>query len=373
MAPTTEIDRNRPSPVYHQISSRLRERIVNGELPAGTRLPNGQELSRQYGVAYRTIIKSLEILKKEGLLVGVPSRGTFVRAQQARTVRNIAVTVDQMYHQAVASHLEVFQRTVNSACVDSGFHLQLFSLPEARVFGIENQTLLSTLLRDRHIDGLITYHGPPPEDIARLARMNVPVVTSRDVYPNAGVPWVMEDVADGARKLVRFLVGGLGHRRIKLLMARKADPTSQIIRPSALLAKALAEELRAQDIPFDDERDAVYSEFFWDKAAPTVRNWLSADKDRVTAIIACDDDLAQQAASLAQELGLGIPRNLSIASYTYGDVIPQSTLTAIHVPIREIAQKCVEIIEQIMGGQTPSSAEPQVQLAIRQTCGPANV
>ena len=82
--------------------------------------------------------------------------------------------------------------------------------------------------------------------------------------------------------------------------------------------------------------------------------------------------MSQKTVSLAHELGLKVPQNLSVTSYTYSDVIPLSPMTAIHIPIREIARKCVEIIEQMLRGLTPSPAELEVQLAIRNTCGPAN-
>jgi DNA-binding LacI/PurR family transcriptional regulator len=70
----------------------------------------------------------------------------------------------------------------------------------------------------------------------------------------------------------------------------------------------------------------------------------------------CDADLAQKTVDLAREMGLNVPRELSVA--TYGDIMPQSTLTAIHLPISQIAAKCVEILEQMMRGEQPSVSVP---------------
>lgn len=217
------------------------------------------------------------------------------------------------------------------------------------------------------MDGVITYHGPPVGDVARLARMNVPVVTSRDMYPGSGIPWAIEDVPDAARQLVRFLVGGLGHRRIKLIMARAFDPSAAMIRPSAVLANALIQELRDAGIELQPP-DVVYSEFFWDKTAPAVRQWLTADR-KPTAIISCDDDLAEKTIALAGEVGLNVPRDLSVASY--GDIMPQSTLTAIHLPIRAIADQCVRMLDRMLAGEKTPVAQFPAELIIRQTCGPA--
>jgi LacI family transcriptional regulator len=198
--------------------------------------------------------------------------------------------------------------------------------------------------------------------------MNVPVVTNRNMYPGTGVPWVMEDVADAARNLVRLLVGGLGHRHIRLIMARPFDPSAGLIRPSAILANALIQELHGVGIDLRPS-DIVYSEYFWDKTAPAVRQWLTADR-KPTAIISCDDNLAMKTLELAGELGLRVPQDLSVT--TYGDIMPQSTLTAVHLPIRKIADQCVSILNQMLAGEKPQVAEFPAELIIRQTCGPAN-
>jgi len=55
----------------------IRERITSGEY--GPKLPPIEQLARDIGVAPKTIQKALAILKDEGLLIGQPGRGVFVR------------------------------------------------------------------------------------------------------------------------------------------------------------------------------------------------------------------------------------------------------------------------------------------------------
>lgn len=355
-------------PLYHQISMHLREQIVSGKIPPGTQLPKGQELSKTYGVAYRTMVKSLAILKKEGLLVGIPSQGTFTRKKK-NTVRNIAIVFDQQYMilEDFASQLDVFQRAGALGCEENGFHLQLFSLPNYQIFNEEEPPLLSRLLQDRYIDGLITYSGPSPEDVKRLVRMSVPTVVSRDMYPKIDVPWVIEDAADGAVQLIRFLVGGLGHRRVKLVLSFPPDAQAELIRPSTIFGETLISELKAAGIcPGED--DVAYAGYDWETAAPTIHRWLASDP-APTALIFCDDTIAQKTLSLAQEMGLNIPGDLSIASY--GGILSRSPLTGIHIPIHDIARKCVELLEQMFRGEGTQSVTVPTKLIIRKTCGPA--
>jgi len=361
-----DLDRNRSTPVYRQIEDQLREKIMLGELPAGACLPNGQELSKRFGVAYRTVIRSLNTLKKQGLLKGVPSRGTFVQEALSRRVQNIAITFDRGYQQDILRDVERFQRGVTAAC-DERFHLQLFPLREATIFSADEPTLLSRLIEDWHIHGVITYSAPPAEDIDRLVQLKVPVVTSRDIYvdPENRVPWVMEDVADGARQLVRFITA-LGHRRIGLVMGSRPGVDPRVVRPSGLLAEALLMELAAAGAACAEDR-IVYSDFCWSTVQETLREWLGS-QNRPTALIFANDQMAMMGVKLAESMGLAVPRELSVASY--GDFLPTGgTLTSIHLPMEEIARRAVDYLDRVMRGERPVPKPVGVELRIRQTCG----
>lgn len=361
-----DLDRNRSTPVYRQIEDQLREKIMLGELPAGACLPNGQELSKRFGVAYRTVIRSLNTLKKQGLLKGVPSRGTFVQEALSRRVQNIAITFDRGYQQDILRDVERFQRGVTAAC-DERFHLQLFPLREATIFSADEPTLLSRLIEDWHIHGVITYSAPPAEDIDRLVQLKVPVVTSRDIYvdPENRVPWVMEDVADGARQLVRFITA-LGHRRIGLVMGSRPGVDPRVVRPSGLLAEALLMELAAAGAACAEDR-IVYSDFRWSTVQETLREWLGS-QNRPTALIFANDQMAMMGVKLAESMGLAVPRELSVASY--GDFLPTGgTLTSIHLPMEEIARRAVDYLDRVMRGERPVPKPVGVELRIRQTCG----
>jgi len=57
-----------PEPVRDQIARQLRDRIVRGEMAAGTVLPGHRQLARQYRVAPSTVETAYELLVAEGLL-----------------------------------------------------------------------------------------------------------------------------------------------------------------------------------------------------------------------------------------------------------------------------------------------------------------
>ncbi|SDG63437.1 GntR family transcriptional regulator [Pseudonocardia oroxyli] len=64
--------------VYQQIASDIAERIENGELKDGARLPTGVELERAYKVSRQVVQNALNLLHHEGYLDSRSSRGTFV-------------------------------------------------------------------------------------------------------------------------------------------------------------------------------------------------------------------------------------------------------------------------------------------------------
>lgn len=57
----------------------VRQRILNEDLPEGTKLPSHSELAAEYGVAPLTMRQVLARLEEEGLVQREQGRGTFVR------------------------------------------------------------------------------------------------------------------------------------------------------------------------------------------------------------------------------------------------------------------------------------------------------
>ena len=72
--------RNRKTsiPLYVRIESLIRNRILNGQLEPGEKLPTEEELIKQFGVSQITIRGALSNLEREGLIVRNRAKGTFV-------------------------------------------------------------------------------------------------------------------------------------------------------------------------------------------------------------------------------------------------------------------------------------------------------
>ena len=57
-----------PTPLYHQMFSLLRDRILSGEIPRGMRIPTEFELADSFGVSRITAKRALDELAAEGLV-----------------------------------------------------------------------------------------------------------------------------------------------------------------------------------------------------------------------------------------------------------------------------------------------------------------
>ena len=62
---------------YMQVANDVERRINDGEITA--KLPGERELAEEYGVAYTTVRRAMEVLRDQGVIITRHGRGTFVR------------------------------------------------------------------------------------------------------------------------------------------------------------------------------------------------------------------------------------------------------------------------------------------------------
>ena len=72
------IDPTGPVPPYLQLAGILRERIRTGKLPPGARIVES-DLTDEFEVARNTARRALAVLRDDGLIYTVPTRGSYVR------------------------------------------------------------------------------------------------------------------------------------------------------------------------------------------------------------------------------------------------------------------------------------------------------
>ncbi|MDR0960688.1 MAG: LacI family DNA-binding transcriptional regulator [Propionibacteriaceae bacterium] len=196
-----------------------------------------------------------------------------------------------------------------------------------------------------------------------------------------GLPFVMIDPVDthdrtvvsvgsanwsGARSAAEHLLE-LGHRRIGIIAGPKASDAA-IERFHGYQAA-----LDSAGIP-RDEALVRYGQFSIDSGASDAADLLSL-KDRPTAIIAGDDEIAVGVLRAARTLGVNVPTDLSVVGF---DDTPQAMwtnprLTSVHQPLTSMGRVAVETILTMAAGHAPVSTriELTTSLTVRESTGPA--
>jgi GntR family transcriptional regulator len=89
-------------PAYQRVAGDLRSRIAVGEIPVGSAIPSTARLIEQYRVSSTVARAAVAQLRADGLVVGQPGKGVFVRAtpeaaaEQAVSVEALGERVERL-------------------------------------------------------------------------------------------------------------------------------------------------------------------------------------------------------------------------------------------------------------------------------------
>ena len=74
-------------PIYEQITVQIKGMIMSGELKPGDAMPSMRKLAKELHVSVITTQRAYDDLEKDGFIVTVPAKGTFVSAQNQDFIR----------------------------------------------------------------------------------------------------------------------------------------------------------------------------------------------------------------------------------------------------------------------------------------------
>jgi DNA-binding GntR family transcriptional regulator len=101
-------------PAYQQVAEDLRRRIASGEFPVGSAIPSTSKLASAHAVSITVVRAAVTQLRADGLLIGQPGKGVFVRAtpeaiaERTATVDDLAKQVGEL--RAELHRVESFRR-----------------------------------------------------------------------------------------------------------------------------------------------------------------------------------------------------------------------------------------------------------------------
>ncbi|MFE0326214.1 LacI family DNA-binding transcriptional regulator [Streptomyces sp. NPDC058960] len=280
--------------------------------------------------------------KRRAVLAAVEELGyrpnAAARSLSERRTRTVGVLLNDMRNPWFVELLD----GLNSRLHDAGLRMLLADGHLNRRLGED----LTRTFTDLRVDGLIAVGTLPPSEALRQAAARVPTVVAGAREPELpAVDIVANDDEHGASLATEHLIG-LGHRRIAhiagqgVVGALRRRSFETVMREHGLEDSAIVEQ-------GDLTEEGGY------RAAVRL---LSA-RPRPTAVFAFNDIACVGALSAAEELGLRVPRDLSLVGYdnTYLSRLRHLWLTTVDNGSHDVGRRAAgRLLERIADPARPA-------------------
>lgn len=138
------LDRNSGSPLWTQFRDVLRNRILQGDLAIGTKLPTEAEFGEQFGISRIVVREALGDLVRSGLIYKIRGQGAFVSARERDEdfVSTVLGFSDEMERKGLTVRTQVLAQELRAP-----------DDPEAHALGLARGDQVVALRRLRSVDG----------------------------------------------------------------------------------------------------------------------------------------------------------------------------------------------------------------------------
>ena len=81
------------APIYEQIAGQIKNLVMRGELTENELLPSIRSLAKELQISVITTKRAYEELEREGYIVTVPGKGSYVAAQNLELMREARIKI----------------------------------------------------------------------------------------------------------------------------------------------------------------------------------------------------------------------------------------------------------------------------------------
>ncbi len=324
--------------------------------------PSLEDVAKLAGVSASTVSRALRDLPK-------------VSAETRARVRAAADKLD--YHPNPAASTLAGGLTNTVAMIVPEFELAYYghviAAAEAVISREGRRLLLYRVRHDRPerpllndaplrggIDGMIIVNVDPSDALTpRLA--STPIVTIGDF--DAGYPAVNADDIGGAERGANHVIG-LGHRRLAILVG----PIDTTTRHSDLRERRTGWRRAAARAGTESTELSCEMTFAGGREAMTR---LLSGTSGATAVLAASDEVALGAMKVARDVGLDVPRDISIVGYDDSGLAEAVGLTTVNQSVYEHGARAAELLQALLEGKhAEASTTIATHLVIRSSSAP---
>src|SRR5258706_15591083 len=228
MMPGHKVDPNDPLPRYYQVYTFLLDRIQSGEFQPASAIPTERELSEEYGVSRITVIKALDMLERDGVVVRHQGRGSFVASsgELAGMANSQVVSPTLAFVSFALEHPYISDILVGIASVSAqqGHPLHIFG--SVRSSQDETDAINDSIRRG--VQGLIVNPWREYRNaqlFAGLQARGFPLVMADRYYTEIATDYVTYENSQAGYDVPRALIGQ-GHTRIAFIPSQEQRTTS---------------------------------------------------------------------------------------------------------------------------------------------------
>lgn len=330
--------------------------------------PTLNDVARKAGVSTATVSRCLnsperviESTRKK-VMDAVSSLGYSpnfgARVMAAKRTNTIGAIIPTMENAIFARGLQAFQEELRA----HGYTLLVAS--SSYRSDVEEEQIRA--LVSRGADGLLLIGHDRAPSIRRFLEMqNVPALVAWTHDPHATLPSIGFDNRRSMRALAEKILE-LGHRRIAVISAAmktndRARSRVTGIRDACLSAGVDPDDIRVIETTYEIESGA------------RAFRQLMAMGTPPTAVMCGNDVLAAGAIKQAREIGLDVPKDVSVTGFDDIELarIVVPALTTVHVPHRDMGGRAALMLVQMVEGKSAGeTVELEARICLRNSLAP---
>jgi DNA-binding LacI/PurR family transcriptional regulator len=343
----------------------IRKKILDGSFPPGSKLPSDYDLARQYEVAYMTVRAAIAPLVNEGRLLRRRGKGTFVPSLQQLPAQTptVALMVPSLSMLWNVAGLYYFPQIFQGFCAKAtqlGYEPTIIGHSQQLANGPSDEQAPTRLDRFSGVACMLIERSDE-SSVDTLCDLRVPTVTINPYHGRRALPSVIADQDEGVCQAVNHLIS-LGHKRIAFLGGPKGNLGAE------QRARGFREVMAHVNLPilYTERNSGDYT----DQNGAARALVLLRKLKRPTAIVAAGDLIAAGVLRAAAEIGISVPKDLSVVGF--GDFhvagLLRPALTTVRIPLEELGANAVTILQAFQTSHKHiASIHLETKLVLRDT------
>lgn len=337
-------------PKYEQLRRQIIEQITTGRLKPGDVLPTERCWAEANDLARSTVRQAMSLLERDGLILRVQGRGTFVHEQARDRCRRGLDVFALVLPETEAGYYPTLQRSFDEAAAH--VHHQLLVCNTAN--NVDRQGNIILQLMDKQVAGValvpVTSPATPAYQIRQLRKAGIPLVFCHRRVEGVKAPLLAIPFPKVGQLVARTLADH-GHRRVGFVaMVRSTSSSGH----EAALRAGLAEVggVIPDGCCFHGTHDLLDTAGQESEIAGGLAAMMERE-DRPTALFASFDSLAELVYMLLTRWGLRVPDDISLIGF--GGMTRTSPLsrrlTSATIDEVELGHRAAALLEQMRRGE----------------------